>query len=67
MNKAELIEQVQKTLGGETSKRAAGDALDAVLTCIAAYLVLKSTFGLRLMAGVMWDLGEAASLPRLAR
>lgn len=35
MNKAELIEQVQKTLGGETSKRAAGDALDAVLTSIA--------------------------------
>ena len=35
MNKAQLIEQVQKALGGETSKRAAGDALEAVLTSIA--------------------------------
>jgi DNA-binding protein HU-beta len=35
MNKAELIEQIQKNLGGETSKRAAGDALDAVLEAIA--------------------------------
>ncbi|MBL9113546.1 MAG: HU family DNA-binding protein [Verrucomicrobiaceae bacterium] len=35
MNKAELIESVQKILGGETSKRAAGDALDAVLTAIS--------------------------------
>ncbi len=35
MNKAELIESVQKILGGDTSKRAAGDALDAVLTAIA--------------------------------
>lgn len=34
MNKAELIELVQKTLGGETSKRAAGDALEAVLEAI---------------------------------
>ena len=29
MNKAELIEAVQKNLGGDTSKRAASDALDA--------------------------------------
>ena len=35
MNKAELIELVQKNLGGETSKRAAGDALEAVLTAIS--------------------------------
>ena len=35
MNKAQLIEQVQKALGGETSKRAAGDALEAVLSSIA--------------------------------
>lgn len=35
MNKAELIEQIQKKLGNETSKRAAGEALDAVLECIA--------------------------------
>ena len=35
MNKAELIEAVQKNLGGDTSKRAASDALDAVLTAIA--------------------------------
>jgi DNA-binding protein HU-beta len=35
MNKAELIEAVQKNLGGETSKRAAGDALEAVLDAIA--------------------------------
>tara|TARA_R110002049_G_scaffold55143_1_gene153303 strand:- start:613 stop:885 length:273 start_codon:yes stop_codon:yes gene_type:complete len=35
MNKAELIEQIQKNLGGETSKRAAGEALDAVLEAIA--------------------------------
>ncbi len=35
MNKAELIEAVQKNLGGETSKRAAGDALEAVLDAIS--------------------------------
>jgi DNA-binding protein HU-beta len=35
MNKAQLIEAVQINLGGETSKRAAADALDAVLDAIA--------------------------------
>ena len=35
MNKAELIEAVQKNLGGETSKRAASDALEAVLDAIS--------------------------------
>ena len=35
MNKAELIEAVQNTLGGETSKRAAGDAVEAVLAAIS--------------------------------
>jgi DNA-binding protein HU-beta len=35
MNKSELIEAVQKALGGETSKRAAGDAVEAVLEAIA--------------------------------
>ena len=35
MNKAELIEAVQKVLGGETSKRAAGDAVEAVIASIA--------------------------------
>lgn len=35
MNKADLIEAVQKTLGGETSKRAAGEAVEAVITSIA--------------------------------
>lgn len=35
MNKAELTEQVQKALGAETSKRAAADALEAVLSSIA--------------------------------
>lgn len=35
MNKAELTEAVQKNLGGDTSKRAAGEALDAVLKAIA--------------------------------
>lgn len=35
MNKAELIESVQSNLGGDTSKRAAGDALEAVLSAIA--------------------------------
>ncbi len=35
MNKADLIEAVQKNLGGDTSKRAASDALDAVLDAIA--------------------------------
>jgi DNA-binding protein HU-beta len=34
-NKAELIEAVQKNLGGETSKRAAGEALEAVLAAIS--------------------------------
>jgi len=35
MNKAELIEAVQEHLGGNITKRAASDALDAVLTAIA--------------------------------
>lgn len=35
MNKAELVEAVQNALGGETSKRAAQDAVDAVLESIA--------------------------------
>ncbi len=35
MNKAELVEAVQKALGGETSKRAAQDAVDSVLEAIA--------------------------------
>lgn len=35
MNKAELLELVQKQLGNETSKRAASDALDAVLDSLA--------------------------------
>lgn len=35
MNKAQLIDEVQKVLGGDTSKRAATEALDAVLTAIA--------------------------------
>lgn len=34
-NKAELLELVQKNLGAEASKRAAGDALDAVLEAIS--------------------------------
>ncbi len=35
MNKGELIEAVQKALGGETSKKAAEDAVKAVLESIA--------------------------------
>ena len=35
MNKSELIESVQRTLGGETSKREASDAVEAVLNSIA--------------------------------
>lgn len=35
MNKAQLIEAVQKSLGGDTSKRAAGDAVEAVLAAVA--------------------------------
>lgn len=35
MNKAELVEAVQKALGAETSKRAAQDSVEAVLTAIA--------------------------------
>ncbi len=34
MNKAQLIDSVQEMLGGDTSKRAAADALDAVLNAI---------------------------------
>ena len=34
MNKADLIEAVQKNLGGDTSKRAAADAVEAVLSAI---------------------------------
>ncbi|HYF34787.1 MAG TPA: HU family DNA-binding protein [Prosthecobacter sp.] len=35
MNKADLLELVQKNLGDSTSKRAASDALEAVLEGIA--------------------------------
>ena len=35
MNKAELVEAVQKALGADTSKRAAQDSIDAVLESIA--------------------------------
>ncbi len=34
MNKAELIDAVQKALGGETSKRAASGAVEAVIEAI---------------------------------
>jgi DNA-binding protein HU-beta len=34
MNKAQLIDSVQELLGGDTSKRAASEALDAVLLAI---------------------------------
>ncbi len=36
MNKAELIDAIQKALGPDTSKREADRALDAVLSSIAA-------------------------------
>lgn len=36
MNKSELVEAVQGALGGETSKRAAEDAVKAVLDSIAS-------------------------------
>ena len=36
MNKAELIESVQNSLGGDTSKKAATDAVQAVLDAIAS-------------------------------
>jgi DNA-binding protein HU-beta len=36
MNKAELTEAVLKNLGKDTTKKAAGDALEAVITAIAA-------------------------------
>lgn len=36
MNKAELIDAIQKALGPETSKREADRVLDAVLSSIAA-------------------------------
>lgn len=35
MNKAELIESIQTALGKDATKRAADEALDAVLTSIA--------------------------------
>jgi len=35
MNKAELIESVQKALGDDTTKRAAEDSVNTVLDCIA--------------------------------
>jgi DNA-binding protein HU-beta len=35
MNKAELIDLIQKNMGGDTSKRAATDALEAVLVSLA--------------------------------
>lgn len=38
MNKAQLIDAVQEILGGDTSKRAAAEALDAVLQAIATGL-----------------------------
>jgi len=36
MNKAELTEAVLKNLGKETTKKAAGDALEAVIAAIAS-------------------------------
>lgn len=36
MNKAELTEAVLKNLGKDTTKKAAADALEAVITAIAA-------------------------------
>ena len=42
MNKAQLIEEVQKKLGGDTSKRAASDALDAVLDAITTAVKKES-------------------------
>lgn len=41
MNKAQLIETIQKNLGGESTKRAAEQALDAVLDAIAAGIKSK--------------------------
>lgn len=35
MNKAQLLEIIQKNLGADTTKRATADALDAVLEAIA--------------------------------
>ena len=35
MNKAQLLEIIQKNLGADTTKRATADALDAVLSAIA--------------------------------
>lgn len=35
MNKAELVEAIQKALGSDATKRAAEEALDAVLSSIA--------------------------------
>ena len=43
MNKAELIEAVQKVLGGDTSRRAAADAVDAVLDAIAKGVAKKGS------------------------
>ena len=43
MNKSELTEAVQKALGGDTSKRAASDAVEAVLTAIAKGVKKDST------------------------
>jgi DNA-binding protein HU-beta len=34
MNKAQLLDLIQKNLGGDTSKRATADALEAVLAAI---------------------------------
>lgn len=36
MNKAELTEAILKNLGKETSKKAAGEALEAVISAIAS-------------------------------
>ncbi len=43
MNKAELVDAVQRLLGGETTKRAAGDAVDAVLQAIARGVMKDGT------------------------
>ena len=43
MNKAELIDSVQKALGGDTSRRAASDAVDAVLDSIAKGVAKKGS------------------------
>ncbi|HRQ89061.1 MAG TPA: HU family DNA-binding protein [Bacteroidia bacterium] len=59
MNKGELIEAVQKSLGGDTSKKAAEEAVKAVLDSIAKGI--KKTKSVQLIGFGTFEVRERAA------